>query len=65
MCNGCEKRERKYEWIRDRNGNPKKMHNGSYVLQDENGACFGFDVSTIDRVKELLDEIKGLEKDEI
>ena len=25
MCNGCEKRERKYDWIRDREGKPKKM----------------------------------------
>lgn len=63
MCKECQTRNRTYEWIRDRNGDPKKMHSGGYVLQDQNGACFGFDVSTIDRVKELLNEIKDLEND--
>jgi len=58
MCNGSQKRERKYEWIRGREGAPKKMHNGGYVMQNESGACFSFDVETIDQVKELLDEIK-------
>lgn len=59
----CDKRKRKYEWIRDREGKPKKMHNGGYVMQNENSACFGFDVETIGRVKELLDEIRELENE--
>lgn len=61
MCKDCQKRERKYEWIRNREGNPRKMKTGGYVMQDENGACFGFNVETIDRVKKLLDEIRELE----
>jgi len=62
MCNDCQKRERKYEWIRDREGKPKKMRTGGYVMQNEDGACFGFDSTTIDRVKELLDEIRELKE---
>lgn len=53
--------KRKYEWIRDREGNPKKMQNGGYVMQDVNGSCAVFDVETAGRVKELLDEITDFE----
>lgn len=59
----CDKRKRKYEWIRDREGKPKKMHNGGYVMQSKDGACFSFDAETIDQVKELLDEIRELENE--
>jgi len=65
MCDGCDdwpRRERSFEWIRDREGKPKKMRSGGYVMQNEYGACFGFDVETIGRVKELLDEIRELEE---
>lgn len=62
MCDDCQKRERKYEWIRDREGKPKKMRTGGYIMQNEDGVCYGFDVETIGRVKELLDEIKETEE---
>ncbi len=62
MCDDCQKRERKYEWIRDREGKPKKMRTGGYVMQNEDGACYGFDAASIGRVKELLDEIRELEE---
>lgn len=62
MCKEYQTRNRTYEWIRDRNGDPKKMHVGGYVMQNENDACFVFDVETIDKVKKLLDEIKELEE---
>ena len=61
MCGDRQKRERKFEWIRDRNGDPKKMQNGSYVMQNDDGACYVFDVETIDRVKALLNEIREFE----
>ena len=63
MCDGCQKHERKYDWIRDREGAPKKMQNGGYVMQNENDVCFSFDVETIDQVKELLDEIGEAENE--
>ena len=63
MCGDCQKRERKYDWIRDREGKPKKMVADGYVMQNESGACFGFDVETIDQVKELLDEIGATENE--
>ena len=58
MCEDCQQRERTYDWIRDRNGKPKLTWNGSYVMQNENSACFGFTTKTLDRVRELLDEIE-------
>ena len=57
MCEDC-RRERTYDWIRDRNGKPKLTPNGSYVMQNENSANYGFTVETLDRVRELLDEIE-------
>ena len=63
MCNDCGvKQKRNYTWIRDREGAPKKMRTGGYVMQNENSACFGFDVETLQIVRDLLDEIEALEK---
>ena len=60
MCDGCQKRERTYDWIRDGDGLPKLTPNGSYVMQNESGAYYGFTVETLDRVRELLDEIEEM-----
>jgi len=62
MCEECGGKKRNYTWIRDREGNPKKMRTGGYVMQNEDGACFGFDVETLSIVRALLDEIEALEK---
>jgi len=62
MCEECGGKKRNYTWIRDREGNPKKMRTGGYVMQNEDGACFGFDVETLSIVRALLDEIEVLEK---
>ena len=62
MCKDCGKRQRNFTWIRNREGEPKKMRTGGYVMQDEHGACFGFDVETLNIVRGLLDEIEALEE---
>ena len=62
MCEECGKAKRNFTWIRDREGTPKKMRTGGYVMQNEDGACFGFDVETLDIVRALLDEIEALEE---
>ena len=64
MCDDCgRERKRNYTWIRNREGEPKKMRTGAYVMQNEDGACFGFDVETLHIVRALLDEIEELEKE--
>ena len=62
MCDDCD-RKRNYTWIRNHEGEPKKMRTGGYVMQNEDGACFGFDVETLAIVRALLDEIETLEKE--
>ena len=63
MCKDCGRRKRNYKWIRNREGEPKKMATGGYVMQNEDGACFGFDVESLNQVRELLNEIEELESD--
>ena len=64
MCKECGRPEKNYTWIRNREGEPKRMRTGGYVMQDEWGACFGFDVETLHIVRALLDEIEALEASE-
>ena len=60
MCNNC-KRKRSYDWIRNGDGTPRRTPNGSYVMQNEHSAYYGFTVETLDQVRALLDEIEELD----
>lgn len=52
------KRECSYDWIRDHGGKPKQNANGTYTMVEKMGACFVFSPKTLDKVQELLDEIR-------
>lgn len=55
---GEQKRDCSYDWIRDREGNPRRNANGTYTMVEKMGACFVFTPETIPRVQELLEEIE-------
>ena len=61
MCDECTRRKRSYDWVRDGDGKPKLSPNGSYVMQNETGAYYGFTLETLDRVRELFKEIEEIE----
>jgi hypothetical protein len=52
-------RDCSYDWIRDREGTPRRNANGTFTMQNEAGACFSFTPATIKQVQELLEEIKS------
>lgn len=60
MCDSCQKRQRDYDWARDGNGQPKLTPNNSYMMVDDMGAYFGFNIETLPKIRELLDEIENL-----
>ena len=62
MCKDCGKRERTYDWARDKDGKPKLTPNGSYMMVCDMGAYYGFTVDTLHIVRKLLDEIEALEE---
>jgi len=61
MCEGCGERQRSYDWARDRDGKPKLTPNNSYMMVDDMGAYFGFNIETLPLVRKLLDEIEAIE----
>lgn len=62
MCENCQKRQRTYDWVRNPDGTPRLTKNGSYVMQNEDSAYYGFTIDTLDQVRALLNEIENLDQ---
>jgi hypothetical protein len=52
------KRKCSYDWIRDREGNPRQNANGTYTMVEKMGACSAFTSEVLDQVCGLFKEIE-------
>ncbi len=53
-----------FEWIRDGNGKIKRTPNGGYVMINEVGCCYGFNLDKIDDFRKMFDELEEQENKE-
>lgn len=53
-----------FEWIRQPDGKIKKT-NGGYVMINEVGCCYGFNLNKLDTFRKLLDELESQTRREI